>query len=212
MSSTILQPDDDGNLLMKPRWVEGSGYPWLPRDADVHRLPGMISPQTIRQSLFFPSLLVHGTVKWGNPAYFRVKTQSFHHFFHWNRWLMDLPRTEGPAAATRLGLPHPSCRQPPATDEWTDSMGCAGSPGGRGVGDDGLGFGESSPFMAELFRLVNYYNLPRLMMINWGKTAISLPFGNGLNFKPPIVWWFLGGLLFSFFIVLPTDTHIRIFS
>ena len=28
-------------------------------------------------------------------------------------------------------------------------------------GNHGLDIGESSPFMAELFRLVNYYNLPR---------------------------------------------------
>ena len=31
--------------------------------------------------------------------------------------------------------------------------------------------GKSSPFMAELFRLVNYYNLPR-----------KLEFGNGFGF------------------------------
>ena len=30
-------------------------------------------------------------------------------------------------------------------------------------GNHGLDIGESSPFMAELFRVVKYYNLPRIL-------------------------------------------------
>ena len=36
--------------------------------------------------------------------------------------------------------------------------------------DDGVDIGESSPFMAELFRLVKYYNLPRCRTV-LSKTA-----------------------------------------
>jgi len=41
----------------------------------------------------------------------------------------------------------------------------------------GIGFGESSPSMAELFRLVKYYNWPRYIT-GWGPIA-KLRYGCG---------------------------------